>query len=195
MPISQSPTGEREGAIPREWTTPWRPASVAAGGHDPSPVQCRRRIAQGAPMGAIRATPRFPRASCAIHSLHFSRYLVYCIPRFLRRQVLIVPGVGMPVFRQFFPKVAGILHHDRMTRVTAMGGHSARGAVRHDGGPSREPCDDARWPPMAARRVAPRAFWRASAPLADVRHRRRDASTPKDANRGSHVPSYRDRGY
>ncbi len=31
--------------------------------------------------------------------------------------------------------------------------------VRRDGDPSREPRDDVRWPPMAARRVAFRAFW------------------------------------
>ncbi len=46
-----------------------------------------------------------------------------------------------------------------MTRVTAMGGHSARSAVRSDAGASREPRDDVRWPPMAARRVVFRAFW------------------------------------
>ncbi len=40
-----------------------------------------------------------------------------------------------------------------------MGGHSARSAVRRDAGASREPRDDARWPPMAARRVVFRAFW------------------------------------
>ncbi len=40
-----------------------------------------------------------------------------------------------------------------------MGGHSARSAVRSDGDPSREPRDDVRWPPMAARRVVFRAFW------------------------------------
>ena len=55
--------------------------------------------------------------------------------------------------------------------------------------------DDVRGPPMAARRVAFRAFWGASAPLDDVPHRWRDASCPKDAKRRSHVPSYCDGGY
>ncbi len=80
-----------------------------------------------------------------------------------------------------------------------MGAHHEGRATTSDGHP---------WPPMAAQRVAFRAFWRASAPLddpssaaaaplrrVDVPHRRRDASCPKDAKRRSHVPSYCDRGY
>ena len=58
--------------------------------------------------------------------------------------------------------------HGRMAHVTAVQLLSARSAVRRDAGPSQGPRDDIRRSCTAARRVAFRAPWRASAPLADV---------------------------
>ncbi len=87
-----------------------------------------------------------------------------------------VRGPRKPALRVAFPVSSGrrkrltMAHH--RPRVPSCRGNGkndrivheslrqdTKSAARRDAGASREPRDDVRWPPMAARRVAFRAFW------------------------------------
>ncbi len=76
----------------------------------------------------------------------------------------------------------------RVTHLTALRAFQARSVVRRDGGPSQGPRDESVRARKAVRRVVFRGRRRASAPLDDVQHLRRDASYPEAAKRQSYVP-------